>query len=155
MAQNRENKRRFYKSVAARRTKKRRAFFEKKTKKGFNALIFEFDERALKSFCNRTLAAAFAAFSSSAFCLLSIFLYSLKFCVCFCMRERRRRWVFLKRMCKNPKRWWWWWWWWWRWWWQRQQETQYTYLLESFCPGNSGYSLSSGAGAAASAIITN
>ena len=37
----------------------------------------------------------------------------------------------------------------------RQQETQYTYLLESFCPGNSGYSLSSGAGAAASAIITN
>lgn len=64
---------------------KRGAFFEKKTKKGFNALIFEFDERALKSFCNRTLAAAFAAFSSSAFCLLSIFLYSLKFCVCFCM----------------------------------------------------------------------
>jgi hypothetical protein len=50
MAQNRENKRSFYKSVAARRTKKRRAFFEKKTKKGFNALIFEFDERALKSF---------------------------------------------------------------------------------------------------------
>ena len=30
-----------------------------------------------------------------------------------------------------------------------------TYLLESFCPGNSGYSLSSGAGAAASASITN
>jgi hypothetical protein len=29
---------------------KRGAFFEKKTKKGFNALIFEFDERALKSF---------------------------------------------------------------------------------------------------------
>ncbi len=28
-----------------------------------------------------------------------------------------------------------------------------TYLLESFCPGNSGYSLSSGAGAAASAIM--
>ena len=27
------------------------------------------------------------------------------------------------------------------------------YLLESFCPGNSGYSLSSGAGAAASAIV--
>jgi hypothetical protein len=50
MAQNRENKRSFYKSVAARRTKKRRAFFEKKTKKGFNALIFEFVERALKSF---------------------------------------------------------------------------------------------------------
>ena len=68
---------------------KRGAFFEKKTKKGFNALIFEFDERALKSFCNRTLAAAFAAFSSSAFCLLSIFLYSL-FCFCFCVCERMK-----------------------------------------------------------------
>jgi len=67
---------------------KEESFLKKKTKKGFNALIFEFVERALKSFCNRTLAAAFAAFSSSAFCLLSIFLYSLKFCVY--VREKKK-----------------------------------------------------------------
>lgn len=112
MAQNRENKRSFYKSVAARRTKKRSVFW-KKNKEGLQrSHLWIWWKSSQKLLSNRTLAAAFAAFSSSAFCLLSIFLYSLKFCVCFCMRERRRRWVFLKRMCKNPKRWWWWWWWW-------------------------------------------
>ena len=67
--------------------RKKRAFL-KKNKEGLQRSILEFVERALKSF-SVTDSAAFAAFSSSAFCLLSIFVPQSFVCVFVCERRRR------------------------------------------------------------------